>query len=180
MSLPLPSTVIGSSSCPQTHLTFRLNATRTIQSRSTSITFVSSRGFVFVLALHFIVSKWPIRATPLYLRSHFFLSFPPPPISLLYILFIRPLGRTIARDGLLPTLWNKSSVSILADIVAGTHTYTHARTHTQTHTPPGNFTAPCILLGVVLALRSKDSLTDCLMGQRPSLIQDDSLRCLGL
>lgn len=32
MSLPLPSTVIGSSSGPQTHLTLRLNATRSIQS----------------------------------------------------------------------------------------------------------------------------------------------------
>lgn len=98
-------------------------------------------------------------------------SFPlfPPPISLLYVLFIRPLGSTFAGDGHLPTLWNKSSVSILADIVADdTHTYTHVHAH------PGNFTAPCILVGLVLALRSKDSLTDCLLGQRLSLIQDSS------
>lgn len=178
MSQPLPSTVIGSSSANTPHVAPERHQKRSVSEHFNHVLLFTWFCLCPCSALHCLEvanqSHAPLPPLPL------LFSFPPPPISLLYILFIRPLGRTIARDGLLPTLWNKSSVSILADIVAGTHTYTHARTHTQTHTPPGNFTAPCILLGVVLALRSKDSLTDCLMGQRPSLIQDDSLRCLGL
>lgn len=109
----------------------------------------SSHHVVLPSSLLCSLSSRPFTSTPTSFR------LPPSRISLLYILFIRPLGRTFTGDGHLPTLWNKSSASILADIVADdTLTSTHVHTH------PGNFTAPCILVGLVLALRSKDSLTD--------------------
>lgn len=129
---PPPSAIIGSSSCPQAHLTLCLSATRSIQSRSTSI--MSSR-------LH-VVSSSSLLCTSLSRSGQSeprpFTSAPTPffPFPLLpfhyfmYFLSVHLAGLW-QRNGLLPTLWNKSSVSILADIVAGTHTYTHAHTPWQ-------------------------------------------------
>lgn len=56
--------------------------------------------------------------------------------------------------------WNKSSVSILADIVVDTHRHTHP--------PLAGFTTPCILLGLVLAGKLKDSLKDHLTDEEPT------------
>lgn len=127
LHLPLPpSAVTGCSSRPPTHLTLHqkhcvLHHFNHISS-SHHVLLLSSL-LCSLLSRH---SQWkprPFTSAPT--------SFPllPPPISLLYILFIHPLGRTFTGDGHLPTLWNKSSVSILADIVAD-DTHTLARTHT--------------------------------------------------
>ena len=60
---------------------------------------------------------------------------------------------------------NKSSVSILADIVVDTHAHTHTLTQMYTLTLLAGFTTPCILLGLVLAGKLKDSLKDHLMDE---------------
>ena len=85
--------------------------------------------------------------------------------SLLHLL-IHPLGRTSGGKKWQQTKpWNKRSVSILADIVVDTHTHTHTHTQMYTLTLLAGFTTPCILLGLVLAGKLKDSLKDHLIDE---------------
>lgn len=111
-----------------------------------------------------LLSRMPMRAMPLCLcpcRCFFFLFFLT--TSYTYLSTWQDFWRS--KRWQQPKLWNKSSVSILADIVADTNTHTHTRTL-------AGFTTTCILLALVLAGRLKDSLKDHLIGEVPSHIQD--------
>lgn len=93
---PPSSAIIGSTSCPQSHLTLCLSATRSIQSWSTSI--MSSHLHV-VSSSSLLCTSWSRsgQSEQRPFTSHFFFFLSPSSHFILYVLFIRPLGRTLAK-----------------------------------------------------------------------------------
>ena len=120
------------------------------------------KGDMSVCLSYSTSASWNLRIEHIQLSPSFLsmsLSF-----SLLHLL-IHPLGRTLGvRNGSRPSLGIKALlVSWLT--LWWTHTHTHTLTQMYTLTLLAGFTTPCILLGLVLAGKLKDSLKDHLMDE---------------